>query len=317
MNDAIGIAGVVLGLAALLAVVLFVIAPPPPRVPIERRLAPGQAHVSALTRATDRTVGALDSAFRGRRALFGAEELELAGVRMSPSAFLLTTFSASTVAALLGVLIGFGTVLAPILAILFAIVAPFGAKLLLAIRTSARRAKFAAQLDDTMQLIAGNLRAGYGLVQALDAVARDSDEPTSSEFTRVVNETRIGRDLNAALEITAARMRSDDFTWASQAIAINRETGGNLAEVLERVGATIRERSQIRRQVAALSAEGRLSAIVLVVLPVVVFILVGFLQPAYLATFFGTIWGLLGLGFALLLLIIGSVWMFAVTRVRF
>ena len=317
MNVSLLVAGIVLALFALFAIVWFVIAPPTPRVPIERRLAPGQAHVSALTRATERTVGALDTAFRGRRALFDAAELELAGVRMQPSAFLLSTFSAATVAALLGVLLAFDTILAPVLAVLFAILTPVGAKLLLKVRTDLRRGRFASQLDDTMQLIAGNLRAGYGLVQALDAVARDADEPTASEFTRVVNETRIGRDLSTALDTTALRMRSLDFSWAAQAIAINRETGGNLAEVLEQVGATIRERNQIRRQVSALSAEGRLSAIVLVVLPIAVFLFVSFIQPAYFASFFSTIFGVLGLIVAFILLVIGSVWMFAVTRVKF
>lgn len=317
MNISLLVAGVVLGLFALFAVLLFVVAPPMPRVPIERRLAPGQAHVSALSRATTRTVGALDSAFNGRRPLFGAAELELAGVRMEPSAFLLTTFSAATVAALLGVVLGFGTLLAPVLAILFALLTPLGAKLVLRYRTERRRARFASQVDDTMQLLAGNLRAGYGLVQALDAVARDGAEPTSTEFTRVVNETRIGRDLGAALETLATRMRSLDFSWAAQAIAINREIGGNLAEVLEQVAGTIRERNQIRRQVSALSAEGRLSAIVLVVLPFAVVLFVSLIQPTYFAIFFTTIPGIVALVVAFVLLIIGSIWMFAATRVKF
>ncbi|HEX7834758.1 MAG TPA: hypothetical protein VF479_04730, partial [Pseudolysinimonas sp.] len=118
MNISLLVIGIVLATFAMFAIVLFVVAPPTPRVPIERRLAPGQAHVSALTRATERTVGALDTAFRGRRALFGASELELAGVRMQPSAFLLSTFSAATVAALLGVLLAFGSLLAPVFAVL-------------------------------------------------------------------------------------------------------------------------------------------------------------------------------------------------------
>ena len=83
----------------------------------------------------------------------------------------------------------------------------------------------------------------------------------------MVNETRVGRDLGEALDEIAERMGSDDFTWVAQAIAIHREVGGNLAEVLDAVGHTIRERNAIRRQVKALSAEGKLSAIVLMALP--------------------------------------------------
>lgn len=311
------ILGLVFAALALLAVVFLVVAPPRPRVSIDRRLQPGTTHVSMLTRATDRTVSAIEQTTRGRRRLFDEDELDLAGVRMEPSRFLLVTFSAAAALAVLGVLAGFGTVWSLVLAVVFAALAPIGAKAVLAFRTSRRRERFARQLDDTLQLIAGNLRAGYGLVQALDGVARDLDEPTSEEFARVVNETRLGRELGPALELTAERMRSDDFRWAAQAIMINRETGGNLAEVLENVAGTIRERNEIRRQVHALSAEGRLSATVLSVLPVFVFAAVLLLQPAYFTIFLTTIIGVFALAASLVLLGVGIFWMYRVTRVKF
>lgn len=309
--------GVVLAALALFAIVFLVLAPPKPRVSVERRLEPGTTHVSLLTRATERTVSAIESSTKGRRRLFDEEELDLAGLRMEPSQFLLVTFSSAAVLAVLGVLVGFGTPWSVLFAVLFAVLAPLGAKALLAFRTARRRGRFAAQLDDTLQLISGNLRAGYGLVQALDGVARDLDEPTSEEFARVVNETRLGRELGPALEQTADRMRSDDFRWAAQAIMINRETGGNLAEVLENVAGTIRERNEIRRQIQALSAEGRLSATVLSLLPVVVFGAVLLLQPTYFTIFFTTIVGLAALVVSLLLLGVGIFWMYRVTKVKF
>ncbi len=309
--------GVIFATLALLAIVFFVVAPPAPRVSVDRRLQPGTQHVSALSRATDRTVSALEQTFNGRRRLFDEHELELAGVRIQPSAFLLITFSAATVLALLGVVLGFGSLASIVLALVLGALAPLGAKIYLAVRTGGRRTKFADQLDDTLQLVSGNLRAGYGLVQALDGVSRDADEPTSEEFARVVNETRIGRDLGQALLTTAERMRSDDFTWAAQAIIINRETGGNLAEVLGNVAATIRERNQIRRQVKALSAEGRLSATILSILPGVVFLAVLVIRPDYFAIFFETVIGVMALVLALLLLGVGIFWMFRVTRVKF
>ena len=310
---------IILAVGALFAVVFFVVAPPAPRVPLERRLQPGAEHVPLVTRATDRTVAAVDVAFSGGRALFSEAELELAGVRMETSAFLLVTFAGSVVAALLGVLLGLG--LGPVgsivLAVLFAVIGPVVAKIILRVRASLRRARFADQLDDTLQLIAGNLRAGYGLVQAIDGLARDAEPPTSEEFARVVNETRIGRDLGDALSGTADRMRSDDFMWASQAIAVNRETGGNLAEVLQHVASTIRERNQIRRQVKALSAEGRLSAIILIALPIVVFVAVLIVQPGYLSTFFQSPIGIGALILAVILMIVGSIWMMLTIRVKF
>jgi Flp pilus assembly protein TadB len=309
--------GAVLVFAALLAVVFFVIAPPVVRVARDRRSAPGVEHVSALTKVTERTVSAIESASRGRRGLFDPEELALAGVSMAPSGFILVTFAGGTVLALLGVVLGFGTLWSILLAVALALLAPLIAKIVLVARAGMRRAKFAEQLDDTLQLIAGNVRAGYGVVQALDAVAQDADEPTSEEFLRIVNQTRIGRDLGDALMDTAARMRSDDFAWTAQAIAINRETGGNLAEVLQQVGGTIRERSQIRRQVSALSSEGRLSAIVLICLPIAVTFLLLVVQPDYLAPMVQSPLGIFAIVAAVVLAVGGSLWMLAVVRVKF
>ena len=311
------ILGVALLLAALLAVVFFVVAPPAPRVAKSRRLPVGVEQVSALTRVTDRTVAAVESATQSRRALFPEEKLRLAGIAMQPSAFLLVVFGATVVLALLAILLGFGTWWTVLWLLLLTPLALVGAQMLLAALTARRRARFAEQLDDTLQLISGNLRAGHGTVQSLDAVAHDVGDPTADELARVVNQTRIGRDLNAALDETAVRMRSDDFTWTAQAIAINRETGGNLSEVLDQVAKTIRERNQIRRQIRALSAEGRLSAIVLIVLPFAVFGAILLTQPQYLAVFFTSIWALLALVVAVVLLIIGIVWMLAVVRIRF
>ena len=159
-----------------------------------------------------------------------------------------------------------------------------------------RRTAFADQLDDSLQLIASSLRAGHSLLQALASVAREAEEPTSEEFARIINETRVGRQLSDSLDETAARMESDDFTWVTQAIAINREVGGNLAEVLDGVANTIRERNQIRGQVKALSAEGKLSAYVLMALP---FGIVGFLMfanPDYMGKFTESLvgYGLIG-----------------------
>lgn len=310
--------GVVLALLALLALVFLVISPPARRVAVQRRIAPGTEYVSPVSKATDKTVATIEAAMSRRQGgAFGEERLELAGVRMTPSAFVLVIFAIAAVLALLGVVIGFGTWWSLVLAVLFAALAPLIASLYLGIRTTNRRAAFADQLDDTLQLVSGNLRAGHGLTQAIDSVARYADSPTSEEFSRIVNESRIGRDLGVALSSTAERMRSDDFTWAAAAIAINRETGGNLSETLQRTAATIRERNQIRRQVKALSAEGRLSAIILILLPIAVFIGVLILQPAYLAPFFADIFGWIAIAAAVVLMAIGTVWMLFAVRVKF
>lgn len=153
------------------------------------------------------------------------------------------------------------------LGLVFALLAVAGAVLFVSIKASNRKTRFGDQVEDLTQLLATNLRAGHSILQAMAALANDVDEPARSELARAVNQVRVGRDLGEALDETALRMDSDDFAWIAQAIAIHRQVGGNLADVLDTVGETIRDRGEIKRQVRALSAEGRMSAWVLMLLP--------------------------------------------------
>lgn len=312
--------GCAMGLLSLIVLVFFVIAPAQPLVPLERRRAPGAApDVSVLTVATDRTVKVIDGVLRrSGRTPFNVSELEQAGIRMQPSGFIVMVISASTVLALAGLTLGQGSVfLSIVLMAIFAALGPVGAKILVIVRTGRRRAKFAEQLDESLALLSGGLRAGHSLLRAVDAASQETESPTSEEFARIVNETRIGRDLGDALDGTAERMRSDDFKWAAQAIAINREVGGNLSEVLDQVGHTIRERNEIRRQVKALAAEGKLSAWILILLPIGVCSFLLLTNPAYFAGFLGNVIGIAALVVAVILLILGSLWMMAVVKVKF
>ena len=138
--------------------------------------------------------------------------------------------------------------------------------------TSASAAAGAARrstrgLPDTLQLMSGSLAAGLSLAQSIDTIVREGAEPIASEFRRVLVETRLGVSLEDALEGVAERFDSKDFEWVVMAIKIQRQVGGNLAELLDTVAATMREREYVRRQVAALAAEGKLSAWVLGGLP--------------------------------------------------
>ena len=131
-----------------------------------------------------------------------------------------------------------------------------------------RKRKFQAQLPDMLQLTAGSLRAGYSLLQGVEAVAQEVAEPMGSELRRVLAEARLGRTLEDSLDDMAERLASRDFAWAVMAIRIQREVGGNLAELLSTVAETMIARERLRREVKALTAEGRISAIVLGLLPV-------------------------------------------------
>ncbi len=130
-----------------------------------------------------------------------------------------------------------------------------------------RQRKFETQLPDMLTLMAGALRAGFSLMQAVDAVSQEVQDPMGKELRRVVSESRLGRDLEDALDDTAERTGSADFAWAVMAIRIQREVGGNLAELLITVAETMVQRERLRREVKALTAEGRISAIVLAILP--------------------------------------------------
>jgi tight adherence protein B len=182
---------------------------------------------------------------------------------------------------------------------------------------TARQRAFADQLDDSLQLMASGLRAGHSLPQALAAVAREAEKPTSEEFTRIINETRVGRDMSRALADAAERMKSEDFEWVTQAIGINREVGGNLADVLDGVSKTIRERNQIRRQVKALSAEGKLSAYVLMGLPIGISAFLLVTNPSYMLKFTESLIGYVLIVVSIVMLIIGGLWMRKTVQIKF
>jgi len=250
-----------------------------------------------------------------RRGQYGGlnAALERAGIDLRPGEFLVLIASAAFTAFALG------TVLNGLLVgLLLLVVALIAARLIVSLMTDRRQQRFADQLGETLQLLSGSLRAGYSMMQAVDSVAREADSPAAEEFGRLVVETRLGRDMSDAMHAMAERVQCEDFEWVIQAIEIHREVGGDLAEVLDTVAETIRERNQIRRQVKALSAEGRLSAYVLLALPFGVGFFIYLTNRPYLAelTDGGLLgWGLIGTG--LLLMTIGVIWMRKLVRLVF
>ncbi|WP_022887203.1 type II secretion system F family protein [Glaciibacter superstes] len=282
-------------------------------IPLERRRPPEAESMTTLSRATEtaaETISGVLSKQGWSRPLAAA--LERAGIKMAPAEFLILVASAMFVALLIGFLLGgLG------MGLLFCVIGPLVTKIFLATRESRRRKAFANQLDDTLQLLAGGLRAGHSLLRAIDAVSHEAESPTNEEFARVVNETRLGRDLDDALETSAARMRSEDFSWVGQAIAIHREVGGDLSGVLDEVGHTIRERNQMRRQVDGLSAEGKTSAYVLLALPFVVLGILSVTSPTYVAKFVESPVGFGMIAAAVVMLIIGGLWMKKIVSFKF
>jgi tight adherence protein B len=155
-----------------------------------------------------------------------------------------------------------------------------------------RRLKaFEAQLPDTLNLLSGSLRAGYSFLQGLEAVAQETSEPMARELRRVLAEARLGRPLEDALTDVAARMESTDFDWSVLAIRIQREVGGNLAELLQTVAETMIERSRLRGEVKALTAEGRISGIIMGLLPVGLGLFMFTASPDYINDLFSSFTG--------------------------
>jgi tight adherence protein B len=170
----------------------------------------------------------------------------------------------------------------------------------------------AEQLPDVLSILASSLRAGHSFLQALDQVAGEIKEPSAGEFHRVVSEIRLGRSIDDAMNEMADRVGSEDMRWAVMAVNIQRQVGGNLAEVLDIVANTVRERAYVHRQVRVLSAEGRLSIAILTALPFGIFFYLALVNPEYVAPLFTTMIGRI-------LLLIGGTLMglgvFSMTRI--
>lgn len=208
-------------------------------------------------------------------------------------------------AAVVVVLAGGGIVVAGIAAV----VAAGAPVVVVAVRAARYRRRFAAGLVDVLVLLAGALRAGFPVSAALGAVTAEVDGPVADGFARVAAQTTMGRPLPEALEALAHRMGSDEVAWLAMAIDIHHTAGGNLAEVVDTVAATITERTRLRREVATLTAEGRLSAIVLGVLPPAMGVVIAVVNPAYLASLFSTPTGITLVVAAAVGMLVGFVWM--------
>jgi tight adherence protein B len=169
--------------------------------------------------------------------------------------------------------------------------------------------KFEKQLPDTLTLLSTSLRAGYSLLQAIEAVAAEAPEPTSREFSRGVTEARLGRTVSDALQGIAVRTQSQDFEWATMAIEIQREVGGNLAEVLQTVADTMLSRNRLKGEIRALTAEGRISAFVLGSLPFALFGFLWFTNRDYLLPLIESPTGRIALVAGVLLMAGGVFWL--------
>lgn len=270
---------------------------------------PPESSIAAQARSMAQQVLASNASLEARI----QRRLEGAAVALKPAEWVVLHVSIVLSASLLGLLASGEN---PLALVLFGVLGAVLPWVYLGIKHARRLKAFQALLPSTLQLMAGSLSAGLSLAQSIDTIVEEGSEPVSSEFRRVIVETRLGVSLGDALESVAERMESPDWAWVVMAIRIQREVGGNLSELLLGVAETLREREYIRRHVKALSAEGRLSAYVLGGLPPLFLLYLCLTKWSYVGVLFKTPIGWVMLGASAVMLAVGSFWMAKVAKVE-
>ena len=265
----------------------------------------------AVSWIPDSLVGVADQVVESRNWTSGLErKLERAGLSIRPGEFL----ALSAVTAVVGTLAGAST-LGLAFMILGGAVGAAGPHLWVTFRGNRRFSALEAQIPDVLMVLASSLRAGHSFMQALDSVAGELADPGGQEFARVVAEIRLGRSVKEAMDDLADRIDSEDFRWALLAVNIQRDIGGNLAEILDTVAETIRGREHVRRQVEVLSAEGKLSMYILGSLPLFVGGWLFLVNREYINLLVGTRMGNVMLVGAAAMMAVGFVWMRKVVKI--
>lgn len=240
-----------------------------------------------------------------------AIDLLAAAVPLRVGEYLLIRWVSAMVLAAATLLLGFPW----ILAIPFGVLGFFVPKFYIQMLQARRLRKFDDQLVDALSMMANALKSGSSFLQAIDLVAKELPAPISEEFGQVVAEVSVGAGLDEALTNLSKRIKSYDLYLIVTAMLIQRQTGGNLSEVLENIAYTIRERMRLLRQVQVLTAQQRLSAIVVGLLPVFLLVALMILSPGYHRPFLEAAIGKIMLGVAFFLQVVGFIIMNRLARI--
>ncbi|MEU4238615.1 type II secretion system F family protein [Actinoplanes sp. NPDC026619] len=182
-------------------------------------------------------------------------------------------------------------------------------------RIRRRRKRFADELPNMLQLVLSSLRSGFTLQQSVEAAVRDDEGPVAEELSRALSESRISGEFEDALQRVGERTQSGEMNWLVMALRLQREVGGSLADVMQTTADTMRDRAYLRRQVQTLSAEGRMSAYVLMALPFFTGIALTVSRPGYIRPLYTEPLGMVMLAGAALLMTIGFVWLRAAVKI--
>jgi tight adherence protein B len=238
-------------------------------------------------------------------------QLDQADLPIRPAEALFIYLAAVVFAGALGLLLG--NIIWGLVAIALVGVVPWAVLNILATR---RTDAFTKQLPDMLQLLGTTLRSGFSILQGLDTVSRQVGEPIGEHIRQVVAEARLGRPLIDALNDVANRVKSEDFAWVVTAIAIQREVGGNLAELLDIVSETMNARSRLRREVKTLTAEGRIGAIIISIMPLAIGLFVYLVNPTYITPLFQSTTGKLVVYGSIAVALAGVVWIRKIVKIE-
>jgi tight adherence protein B len=310
------LAGVVVGVGLVVATVLRLGADRTPVAhvtqtrpdPRAQRLDDAVASSPVLQRALEVTANLAE-----RRGALGSVErsLRAADVPVRPAELILANLCLAVLAPILVVAL-LGSVPKAIFAL---VVGAAGPSMVLRFMVKRRRKRFANQLPDALTTLAGSLRAGRSVGQAMEALSRELGDPIGRELRKIVAEIRLGRPLQEALTEAADRIDSADFRWAVLAMQIQSEVGGNLAELLDGVAETMRQRARMKGEIKALTAEGRASAMMLVVMVPALGLVMWVMNPGYMAPMFSTTAGHIMLGISSIMVGGGYFWMNSMVKI--
>ncbi len=229
------------------------------------------------------------------------QQLARADIKLTVSEYAILHVVSMFAFFMLGYFVLFGQQI--VMGIVAAFVGFFAPRIYVSRATETRLKKFENQLPDTLSLWVNALRSGYSVLQSMEAISRDAPEPTSTEFKRVVQEVQLGIDMESALNHLLNRVESDDLDLVLTAVNINREVGGNLAEILDVIGHTVRERIKLKGEISVLTAQGRITGYLISFLPIILALFLYGINPNYMGNLFENRacgWPLLGIGLAMI-----------------
>ena len=272
---------------------------PEPVVPAAPRATPRELVERLLRPAADNL--SQRRSVRGRPTL--AEDLARAGLRITPPEYLLIRIGAVALGALAG-LFRFGISFGPVIIAAVGFVLP---PLVVGYLQRRRQDRFNDQLTGMLQLLSNSLKTGYAIDRALETVAAKSQPPVSTEFERVTTEITLGTSVEEALSSLLLRINSPDLEFIVTAILLHVRVGGNLAEVLDNISDTLRDRLQTKRDMSVLTAQSRASATIITGLPILLALGLYVFVPGYFAPMTSTFIGYVLLGIAGLLILVGNI----------